>query len=170
MAQIMLSREEYDTLMYDRRMAESRVAELEQKLEQVRLEDPSDRVPPLVACIRSALPIVQFALGNLDPTTVRGWPHEAVTAFAETIRSLPGADVTIHEMGLEFLNFARYAARVERDRAERDAKRIELARQPAAAVDAAVVAAAAAAATGQVMMTPQVTTVIVQDGRYPADD
>lgn len=72
------------------------------------------------AALERALAIVQFAVGNLDPRTVRGWPVEDVTALANLIEAAlpnyPHADV----LAITLREFAGEAADVDRFRRDRE--------------------------------------------------
>jgi hypothetical protein len=63
-----------------------------------------------------ALPVVQFAIGNLDPQTVRGWPWQALQRLGEKMAELlPDQS----EIGIALTSFARECADTDRFRAQR---------------------------------------------------
>jgi hypothetical protein len=121
MAEITMSMQEYKELESQRDTAREEAAELRKKLHNAEMTDPGERIPGLVRAIEASLPIVKFAVGNLAPETVRGWPYDELVAFAEELDKLPGADTRTREYALEFRNFVREAQDVERGRRERDA-------------------------------------------------
>jgi hypothetical protein len=123
MAEITMSLQEYEEIKTQRDEARQEMAELRKKLHDAEMRDPSERVPGLVRAVEAALPVVKFAVGNLAPETVRGWPYDDLAAFAEELDKLPGADTRMQEYALEFRNFVREAQSIEADRRERDAKK-----------------------------------------------
>jgi len=64
--------------------------------------------------------VVKFAVGNLAPETVRGWPYADLKTFADELVKLPGADTGLKEYALDIQNFIREAREVENLRRERD--------------------------------------------------
>jgi hypothetical protein len=101
----------------------ARIQELERQLVEAKMADPTGTIANLRAVIQHAIPIVQFATGNLEPSTVRGWPYAALSAFAEAIAKMPDADTPILESAQDLRTFAKVAAGYEEFRRERDAKR-----------------------------------------------
>jgi len=71
------------------------------------------------ALIDSALPIIQFAVGHLDPATVRNWPHVNLVAVANLIDRLCPDDANLRSLAIEFRTFSNEAARLDRFRADR---------------------------------------------------
>lgn len=122
MAEITMSLQEYEEIKTQRDEARHEMSELRKKLHDAEMRDPSERVPGLVRAVEAALPIIKFAVGNLAPETIRGWPYDELVAFAEELDRLPGADAAMREYALEFRNFAREAQSVEAGRRERDAQ------------------------------------------------
>jgi len=98
--------------------------------ERARMDDPSGKVPALVAAIRAAVSVTQYAVGNLPAEVNRGWPHAALTAFAQQLRAMPGISAHERETAAEFEAFAREAAALER--AREIVKRVVAAAEPAA--------------------------------------
>lgn len=85
--------------------------------------------------LEHALGIVQFAVGNLDPRTVRGWPIADVTALSNHIEAAlpnyPHADV----LAITLREFAKEAAEVDRFRHDRQDAAKKLLGVDAGAVD-----------------------------------
>ena len=102
--------------------AEQDAEELRRNIRTLEREDPSGRVTRLFQTLDDALTVARYAVGNLDPSTVRGWPFEALRALGERLQSLPGATAEHTHLGLEFVNFAREAEAVEKGRVMRDAR------------------------------------------------
>jgi hypothetical protein len=130
MAEVTMSLIEYQELQSQRDEARDRCAQLEKRIHEVEMTDPSDRIPPLVECVQAALPIVKFAVGNMAPETVRGWPYAELQAFAERLETMPGADTRIREYALEFRNFILEAKTVEAERVRMDEARAQAAAEP----------------------------------------
>lgn len=117
-ATITIPLEEFDTIRNRVVELSKEATQLREELKKANLVDPTGRVPALIAAINGVLPIIRFAVGNLDPEIVRGWPHAALKSFAEAIQSLPAVEDG-DNLGAELKVFAREAAEWERYRAER---------------------------------------------------
>lgn len=101
------------------KLQNARIVELERQLAEAKLADPTGVLKDLHAAFHDAMRIVQFAVANLEPTTVRGWPYEALAALAEAIDRIP-MDVYVKEMSQDLRDFASLAAGYEEFRRERD--------------------------------------------------
>jgi hypothetical protein len=153
-AKVEISLSNLDDLRNDIRKAQARVADLEKQLVDAQLQDASGLVPKLVEALKSANTVVQFAVGNLDPTTVRGWPYEALRTIADTITAIPGLrdDADMRSLVEEYRNFAGVAAGLEEFRRKRDAERVVM---PATAEDFGPKTAEAAFVHGAVQTQTQ---------------
>jgi hypothetical protein len=82
--------------------------------------------------LRAAVVIVQWAQGNYDPETVRGWPHAELRKVAEVLKAMPG--VTDRE--LEWIGDVRYYADMAEavERARKLGRQKELNQIPRAAI------------------------------------
>jgi len=123
-----------DELRDEAHRSAARIQALEREVVAAKLEDKSGRVPALMVALRAAVEVVQFAVGNLDPTTVRGWPYEALGTIADALEQIPGLqeDPNMRSLAGELRHFAGIAAGLEEFRKERDAKRVVT---PATAAD-----------------------------------
>ncbi len=82
--------------------------------------DPTlDPVRDLRALLDAALPVIQLAVGNLDPATVIGWPHNDLVTVADLIERIYPGDVNLQSLAIEFRTFAHEAKRINKFRAER---------------------------------------------------
>jgi hypothetical protein len=124
MAEIKMSLEEYQELTGQRDEAERARGEMAKKLADAEMADPTGRVPELVECIRAGLAVVKFAVGNLAPETVRGWPYADLKRFAEGVAKLPGADAFTEGAAHEFQSFINGAREIEELRRARDEQRM----------------------------------------------
>ena len=109
---------------------QARIGELEKQVVEAKMADPNDTIKLLREIISHALPIVQFASGNLEPSTIAGWPHAALAALAASLVKMPDVDVPIQELAQDLKNFAKLAAGYEEYRKERDAKRAVMPAMP----------------------------------------
>ena len=98
--------------------AENEIADLKKQIGAARLEDPSGKVPSLVATVRAVMAMAQFAVANLPPET-KGWPIEAVRALAAGIDALPDVTQAEREMAIDLHAFARECDEVVAARALR---------------------------------------------------
>ena len=123
---------DFDRLRDELKQAQTRGYELEKQLTAARLADGSGTTQLLHDAFHSAIKVVQFAVGNLDPQTVVGWPHKALAEVAAAIEKIPGVDIHVREMPDELRHFARLAAGYEEFRKERDKHKVVV---PATAAD-----------------------------------
>jgi hypothetical protein len=115
---IELSLEEYDALRAKTRHLQKLVTDAEAARDAALTADPTGRIPTLTGAIIDAFEVIRFAVGNLDPRTVRDWPHKSLDRFANVLKDLPGASHIPKETALEFIGFAYEARMLEQDRAE----------------------------------------------------
>jgi hypothetical protein len=118
MGQITLSLEEYDALRAKQRHLQGLINKAEAERDTALTQDPTGRIPTLTAALIDAFEVIRFAVGNLDPRTIRDWPHKSLDRFANVLKDLPGASHIARETAIEFRTFAYEAALLERDRAE----------------------------------------------------
>lgn len=144
---------DYTKLREDLRETSSRILVLEQEVAAAKLGDPAGVTKQLHDAFHEAFKIVQFAVGNLPPETITGWPHEALVAVAKAIEIIPGIDIHVREVPAELRHFARQAAALEEDRKQRKANRVVVRASPEdfgpKTAEAVIVHAAYAAARGQ---------------------
>lgn len=117
----------YAKLQDDLKAFQNRIYELEKAVTEAQLTDKAGIVQQLHKAFHEAIKVVQFAVGNLDPQTVAGWPHAALAKIADAIEQLPGIDRHVSEMPEELRAFARLAASYEEFRKARDANRVVVA-------------------------------------------
>lgn len=129
---ISLKLSEYDKLRDQVRALHGKNLELERDLAAAKLADNAGTLARVHAAFHDAIRVVQFAVGNLPPEAVAGWPHEALVKIADAIGQIPGIDRHISEVEPEFREFARVAASFEAWRAERKRTQVVL---PATAAD-----------------------------------
>lgn len=108
--------------------AHATIADLEARLRRAELADvPADvaaergleRAKLLGEALEAAIVIVGFAVGNLHPLTVRGWPWHRLDHLAQMVISgrLP-AEVIERGLAMTWETFAREARKWEEARAE----------------------------------------------------
>jgi hypothetical protein len=111
--------EDVEKLRKDKADAEQRVFALTNEVAQLCLNGGGDSgklITQLVAAVRAAVPIVQWAQGNYDPETVRGWPHRELGLLAELMKVLPGVTHQELEWANDAIAYANMAATVEHAR------------------------------------------------------
>jgi hypothetical protein len=118
---------DYSKMRDDLRTMQNRIYALEQELATAQIADTSGTAKQLHDAFHEMIKVVQFAVGNLDPQTVAGWPHAALVAVADAIETIPGIDQHVREMPPELRHFAKIAEGYEQFRKERDAKRVVVA-------------------------------------------
>lgn len=115
---------EYQKMRDDLKQLQGRVYELEKQVTDGRLADPTGTTKLLHDGFHAAIKVVQFAVGNLSPETVVGWPHEALVTVADTIEKTPGMGPHVEELPPELRHFAKLAGGYEAFRKERDKNRV----------------------------------------------
>lgn len=66
--------------------------------------------------LRSSLKIVQFAQGNLDPETIRGWPYQELVKLAKAMKELPTSTPVEKEWATDAMHYANVAEVLENAR------------------------------------------------------
>lgn len=117
----------YDRLRDDLREAQNEQQKLKIELAAAKIADNSGVTKLLFDAFHQSIKVVQFAVGNLDPQTVAGWPHAAVVAIADAIETIPGIDQHVAEMPPELRAFAQSCASYEEFRKERDKNKVVVA-------------------------------------------
>lgn len=136
---------DYTMLLNRVKEAEQQAVDAKHALQAQRLEDPTGRVPALTSFARDCLTIARFAIANLPPEVIRGWPVDALRRMIHGLKDLPDYDVNDRDMAIDLLNFADECAEHEaRRRAlpppvkltqeEIDAERARLASDPVGAI------------------------------------
>lgn len=128
--------DEWDEIRNREQKLHAEIAELTQKLAQAERTDPTGRLEPTIEAVEAAIPIIQFAVGNLHPDTVRGWPDDALHTFADRLTAMPGATQIQKELAIELRAFAHQAEMRARERATRPPEPAPLPEPPPAGNDA----------------------------------
>jgi hypothetical protein len=118
-AQVTISLDELDELRGRLRKAHEDNAALSADMRAAEIASAGDRADGLLATIRQGLVVVRFAVANLDPETIRGWPWEALHGFAGSLSALPGATDLDRELAIELRAFSRACERREIERTGR---------------------------------------------------
>jgi len=111
---------QYDDMRNQVLARDQRIAELEAQLRAEQVVDPTGRVDKLLEIIRSSIPVIQFAVANLAPETVRGWPRARLRQLGQLLGDMPSATQLDVELGLNLIAFAGEIEAVEAERAGRD--------------------------------------------------
>jgi hypothetical protein len=120
---VSISISEYDLLRRAHQNAEERANDLANQLDAQKLIDPSGTINQFRTAFLAAVKVMQFAVGNLDPATVSGWPYEALSQVTDGIETLPGIDVYSRELPLAWRVFIESVSKFEAWRKQRDAER-----------------------------------------------
>lgn len=114
---INLTLEDYNVLQDAKRQAENEAAGLRKELAEARLDVGNDgSTRALVASVRGALDIVRFAVANMPPETVHGWPIAKLIEVSHSIEKLPDASSDDVSFAIELRKFATECELIERQR------------------------------------------------------
>lgn len=113
MPQLTLSLDEWNEQLRLRQEAEARVTKLEAELVEAKRADPAGRIWELERLAANAMPVLRFAVANLPPEAVRGWPWRALAAFASYMSWLPAFSDDDRDLANEWIAFAGEAERLE---------------------------------------------------------
>jgi len=90
---------------------------LRKKLDEALLSVGGDSiVRELVTALRASMSVVQFAQANLDPETIRGWPHAQLAALALAVKAMPSVTDQEIEWADDAVLYARQAQALENAR------------------------------------------------------
>ena len=112
--------DEWNQLQANAERRKAELAEAHRRARDAEAGSGDERVRALRDIIDVALPVVQFAVGNLPPESVRGWPHVELQQLAERLRTMPGHDAEHETISAEFTTFANECLRLAAHRAVRD--------------------------------------------------
>jgi hypothetical protein len=87
MAQVTLEMSEYQRLVNAKTEADERVAALQKELDAFRSLDGATIDLMLKAGLLAAKSVVEFAVANLHPESVRDWPRVDLVAFANAVET-----------------------------------------------------------------------------------
>lgn len=133
---------------HDFRRIEKEMAKLKEENTRLRkgavttVDENSDPVRDLSIALRAAIPVVQFAVGQLNPESVKNWPHEALRLLSEHMATIYADNADSVSMAITFSEFAAECKQIDEFRAERTVAAEEIL--------AAVEADAAASETAEV--------------------
>jgi hypothetical protein len=115
---------QYDNLRDRIRDLNRELTETQKAVAAAKLSDPAGTIAAYQAAFAEAVAIVQYAVANLDPSTVAGWPYAALYKIANAIETLPGVNMHTKEVAPDMRLFADSARSYEEWRKERDAKKV----------------------------------------------
>jgi len=115
-ATVNISLDELNTTIAKIAVAEQEIAVLRQQLTDAKLRDPSERVAEVTRFARNCLTITRFAVANLPPEMIKGWPWEALRRVAEDITLLPDCSIDDRDMAIDLVAFSRECEEHERRR------------------------------------------------------
>ncbi len=117
MASITMTLDEWNQHLAAKARVEEELAKMRNELNAERSKDPTGRLDALAAIGRSAVEIARFAVANLPPETVKGWPYSHLNRIAQAMKELPDFGIDDGDLRNELLAFAREAQRHEARRA-----------------------------------------------------
>ena len=117
-AKVTLTLGEVNKLQSDVRDANVRISELKSEVVEAKLGNHDGITRQYQEAFLDAMPIVRFAIGNLHPMTVRGWPFEKLLSITHHLRTLPGIDDDQEETSGDMKIFAQECERWEKARDE----------------------------------------------------
>lgn len=97
-AQVTIALSDLEGIKKRAEAAEAEVARLKTAVDQARLGDDGADARRLARAFDLALEVVQFAITNLHPMTVRGWPYKALRELGELAPDLPGVNASFREV------------------------------------------------------------------------
>jgi hypothetical protein len=106
-ATLQMSLDEYNAILGSRTQAEQERDQAFKELAAAKLVDPSGYVPKISEFARDCLTIARFAIANLPPEMIRGWPYQTLRKICETINVLPDYTADDRDMALDLLDFAQ---------------------------------------------------------------
>lgn len=98
---------DYEALKAARTKAEQDLADVQRQLEEARRADPTGKLTALNEFARDCLTLARFAVANLPPETIRGWPYAELMRVADTMHVLPDFSTNDRDMALDLMAFAR---------------------------------------------------------------
>lgn len=122
--------DEWNQMQADARKRERELAEATRRARDAEAGTGDERVRALRDIIDLALPVIQFAVGNLPPESVRGWPHNELFQLADLLCTMPGHAPDHETISAEFRTFAHECRRLAAHRADRDAAGAQDASEP----------------------------------------
>ena len=124
MATHTLNDEEYGNLINQREEAWKRIGELQTELARAKADDPANRIAPLNALARAQLVIVRFAVANMPPEAIKGWPIEALEAVAAGLPALTDHTTDDVDLAITLRDFKRDCEHVALERAAKRAEKL----------------------------------------------
>lgn len=122
MPTLTLSPEEYESMMQIRRDIEAENARLKTELIEERGKNGDARIAALATATHAAGRIIAFAVANLPPEAIRGWPADELTIFAKWFEELPRFTTEDDELRNEWRAFAEECRKLETRRAAASAQ------------------------------------------------
>jgi hypothetical protein len=114
MATINMELTEFTEITDRLKVLESENGQLRQDVGAARLVAGGDELTQQAfAAFRASLPIVCFALANLDPETIRGWPWVSLQDLAGIMEGLSVRTQNDLELALAMKEFAKEAAEID---------------------------------------------------------
>lgn len=123
-AKLEMSLADFQQLQTRMQDLERKNVELQKLADDVRLEAGGSEAGAFKDAFSLAMQIVRFAIANLDPLTVRGWPYETIREICLHLEARPAIDASARETVTDLRVFATECEKWER--ARRDGREQEL--------------------------------------------
>jgi len=115
---VTLTLEDYNSLQVAKAAAENDRADLHKQLIELRLAKGTEQdITALNTAVRRCAEIARFAVANLPPESIKGWPWQQLMVLATQIEGLPDAGPDDKACAIDLRAFARDCEKHERRRA-----------------------------------------------------
>lgn len=111
MATVTLELAEYQKLADDKKESDARIAQLEKDVINAKLGDPESELRAMAKIVRAALQVTRFAMANLSPEAIKGWPFADLEFLGKNVFYLPDCTVDDETLGTEMIAFAKECER-----------------------------------------------------------
>jgi hypothetical protein len=91
---------DYQRLDRDIQTHKAEVSRLSRELETAKIDGDVDGLArKYLEAFMAAMPIVRFAVGNMDPMSFRGWPYKELEKVIVALKNLPGTMALSNSVG-----------------------------------------------------------------------
>jgi hypothetical protein len=99
---------DYQKLDRDVQKYKSEAIRLAKELEDAKIDGGDDGLArQYLEAFMASMPIIRFAVGNMDPMSFRGWPYEDLETVIVALKTLPGIGGDQKETAGDLQLFAR---------------------------------------------------------------
>lgn len=99
---------DYQTLDREIQKLRTENLRLTKDLEKAQIDGGGDEMTrQFLDAFMATMPVVRFAVGNMDPMSFRGWPYKSLETVVQALKVLPGVDGDQKETAADLGLFAR---------------------------------------------------------------